>query len=194
VYDYGSHWYRHNFNFPFVSIGSQVWGIIVPNLNMRYHQTANDLRNREDELIICFKLVLSLHNLLSPKLRFTSMFVERMEVLEYRQKFELELSTFPDSTNTKTPRKLVFSLTCVCVCVCLYEKVCQWISYERVDRFGWKLRCMLQSASNREPPLTGTIGPLFPLNLRRGWFLQFFEPLYFENYKRYRKTEKNLST
>ena len=70
---------------------------------------------------------------------FTSMFVERMEVLEYRQKFEVELSTFPDSTNTKTPRKLVFSLTCVCVCVCLSvcvcEKVCQWISYERVDRF-----------------------------------------------------------
>jgi len=50
---------------------------------------------------------------------FTSMFVERMEVLEYRQKFEVELSTFPDSTNTETPRKLVFSLTCVCVSVCL---------------------------------------------------------------------------
>ena len=71
----------------------------------------------------------------------TSMFVERMEVLEYRQKFEVELSTFPDSTNTETPRKLVFSLTCVCVWVCLSvrpsvcvcEKVCQWISYERVD-------------------------------------------------------------
>jgi len=45
------------------------------------------------------------------------MFVERMEVLEYRQKFEVELSTFPDSTITETPRKLVFSLTCVCVCV-----------------------------------------------------------------------------
>jgi len=29
-----------------------------------------------------------------------------MEVLEYRQKFEVELSTFPDSTNTGTPRKL----------------------------------------------------------------------------------------
>jgi len=50
---------------------------------------------------------------------FTSMFVERMEVLEYRQKFEVELSTFPDSTNTETPRKLVFSLTCVRVSVCL---------------------------------------------------------------------------
>ena len=46
------------------------------------------------------------------------MFVDRMEVLEYRQKFEVELSTFPDSTNTKTPRKLVFSLTCVCLSVC----------------------------------------------------------------------------
>jgi len=70
---------------------------------------------------------------------FTSMFVERMEVLEYRQKFEVELSTFPDPTNTKTPRKLVFSLTCVCLSVCLSvcvcEKVCQWISYERVDQF-----------------------------------------------------------
>ena len=40
-----------------------------------------------------------------------------MQVLEYQQKFEVELSTFPDSTNTKTPRKLVFSLTCVCVCL-----------------------------------------------------------------------------
>ena len=47
------------------------------------------------------------------------MFVERMEVLEYRLKFEVELSTFPESTNTETSRKLVFSLTCVCVSVCL---------------------------------------------------------------------------
>jgi len=40
---------------------------------------------------------------------FTSMFVERMEELEYRQIFEVELvSTFPDSTNTETPRKLFF--------------------------------------------------------------------------------------
>ena len=47
------------------------------------------------------------------------MFVERMEVLEYQQKFEVELtiSTFPDTANTKTPRKLVFSLTCVCLSV-----------------------------------------------------------------------------
>jgi len=47
------------------------------------------------------------------------MFVERMEVLEYRQKFEVEPSTFPDATHTETPRKLVFSLTCVCLFVCL---------------------------------------------------------------------------
>jgi len=45
------------------------------------------------------------------------MFVERMEVLEYRRKFEVELSTFPESTNTETPRKVVFSLMCVCVCL-----------------------------------------------------------------------------
>jgi len=31
---------------------------------------------------------------------FSSMFVERMEVLENCQKFEVELSTFPYSTNT----------------------------------------------------------------------------------------------
>jgi len=37
------------------------------------------------------------------------MFVERMEVFEYRQKFEVELST--DSANTETPRKLV--LACI---------------------------------------------------------------------------------
>jgi len=91
-----------------------------------------------------------------------------MEVLEYPQKFEVEPSTFPDSTNTEKQRKLVFSLQ-VCVSVCLCENVCQWISYyERVDRFGWILRCMLQLATNREPPLTSTIGSLFPPNLGRG--------------------------
>ena len=46
------------------------------------------------------------------------MFVERMELLEYRQKFEVELNTFPDSNNIETPRKLVFNLTCVSVCLC----------------------------------------------------------------------------
>ena len=45
-----------------------------------------------------------------------------MEVLEYRQKFEVELSLFPDSTNTETQRKLVFNLTCVCLSVCACEK------------------------------------------------------------------------
>ena len=59
------------------------------------------------------------------------MFVERMEVLEYRrQKFVVELSTFPDFTNTETPR----SLKCVSVCACLSEEFCHWISYQQVDR------------------------------------------------------------
>jgi len=39
---------------------------------------------------------------------FTSMFPERMEVLEYTGKFEVELRAFPGSTS----RKLFFSLTC----------------------------------------------------------------------------------
>jgi len=50
------------------------------------------------------------------------MFVERMEVLQYSQKFEVELSKFPDSTNTETPRKLFFSLTYVCVCLSVCAK------------------------------------------------------------------------
>jgi len=62
------------------------------------------------------------------------MFVERMKVSEYRQKFEVELSTFPDSTNTETPRKLVLSLTCVCMGAREKKIVSGWISYE-VDRF-----------------------------------------------------------
>jgi len=141
-------------------------------------------------------------------LNFTSMFVERMEVLEYRQKIEVELSTFPDSTNTETSRKQVFSFTCACVwvCVCAWgcvrvcvrvcvrarENVFQWISYERVDGFEWKFRCMLQLASNREPSLASTIGSIFLRNLgREGWFLQLFEPLYLKKkHYRYRKTEK----
>ena len=47
------------------------------------------------------------------------MFVERMEVWQYRQKFEVELSTFPDSTNTKTPRKLLLAWR---VCVSAWAK------------------------------------------------------------------------
>jgi len=43
------------------------------------------------------------------------MFVERMEVLEYRQTSEVELGTFPDFTYTETSKKLVFGSTCVCV-------------------------------------------------------------------------------
>jgi len=52
------------------------------------------------------------------------MFVERM--LEYRKKFEVGLSTFPDSTNTETPknwflawRVSLYLCVCVCVSVCL---------------------------------------------------------------------------
>jgi len=40
-----------------------------------------------------------------------------MEVFEYCRKFGVELSTFPDSANTDTSRKVVFSLTCVCVSI-----------------------------------------------------------------------------
>jgi len=40
-----------------------------------------------------------------------------------RKKFEVELSKLTDSTNTGTPRKLVFSWTTVCVCV----SVCLWL-------------------------------------------------------------------
>ena len=58
------------------------------------------------------------------------MFVERMEVLGYRQKLQVELSTFSDSSNTVTPRKLFFSLTCVSVClyVCLSDCLSVYLS------------------------------------------------------------------
>jgi len=61
------------------------------------------------------------------------MFVERMEVLEYRQKFEVELSTFPDSTNTETPRKLVLAWR-VCVCLCVRKKL--WVD---IFRKSWPI-------------------------------------------------------
>jgi len=89
---------------------------------------------------------------------FTSVFLERMEVLEYRPKFEVELSTFPESTNTETPRKLVFSLTCVCVrvnvCVCLSISV----GAKKFIR-GYHTEELTDSDENhglwrREPPLT----------------------------------------
>jgi len=47
---------------------------------------------------------------------FTSMFVERMEVLEYREKFEVEQSTFFLTLLTLKCQENRF---CVCVCVCL---------------------------------------------------------------------------
>ena len=127
------------------------------------------------------------------------MFVERMEVLEYRQKFEVELSTFPDSTNTKTPRKLVFSLTCVClsvrlsVCLCAKKFVSGYLTRELTDLdenygvcYNWR------RIENLPYPVQSD--HYFLLIWGGGWFLQFFEPLYIGNYKRYRKTEKTRST
>jgi len=112
-----------------------------------------------------------------------------MSRIRYQEMYCVHFSCGANS-NSKTSRWLVFRLTCVCVCVC--EKVCQWISYERVDRFRWKLRCMLQLASNRKPPLTRTIRSLLPLRSR--FFSRFFEPLYLGNHKRYLKTKGTLST
>ena len=56
-----------------------------------------------------------------------------MEVLEYRQKFEVELSTFPHSTNTETPRKLIFSLTCVCLSVFAKKFFSRYLTKELTD-------------------------------------------------------------
>ena len=56
-----------------------------------------------------------------------------MEILEYHQKFEAELSTFPDSTNTETPRKLGFSLTCVCLSVCAKQFVSGYLTKDLTD-------------------------------------------------------------
>ena len=65
------------------------------------------------------------------------MFLERMEVLEYRQNFEVEQSTFPDTTNSETPRKLDFSLTCVCLSVrlsvCAKKFVSGYLTKELTD-------------------------------------------------------------
>jgi len=54
---------------------------------------------------------------------FTSIFVEQMEVLEYRQKFGIE-----GSTKTETPRKVIFSLTCV-------VRVSIWVSEKFARRY-----------------------------------------------------------
>jgi len=48
------------------------------------------------------------------------MFVERMEVLEYRKKIGVKISTFLDSTNTETPKNWILARR---VCVCLCKKV-----------------------------------------------------------------------
>ena len=60
------------------------------------------------------------------------MFVERVEVLEYRKKFEVELSTFPDS-NTETPEKNWFLACRVCVSVCAKTFVSGYLTKELTD-------------------------------------------------------------
>ena len=52
-----------------------------------------------------------------PRSDFTPMFIERMKVSEYHQKFAVKSNIFSGSNNTKTLRKMVFSLTCACMCV-----------------------------------------------------------------------------
>ena len=99
---------------------------------------------------------------------FTSMFVERMEVWNPIKNSKLSQAHFLTLLSRKRQENWFLACVCVCVCVSVCAKFCQWISYERVDRFRWKLRCMLQFASNREPFLTSTIGPLLPPNIGRG--------------------------
>jgi len=127
-------------------------------------------RKQNHFLVFHFRPVSHRRDIRFRRLFYTSMFVERMEVLKYRQKFEVELITLP----TLKRQENWFLASCVCVCVSVYlcEKVCQWISGEQVDRFEWKFRCMLQLASNRGPPLVvSTIGPIFPHNMGRELFL-----------------------
>ena len=161
-----------------------------PCLNKGFKEFQNILQSFEQKSFANFS-----------KSIFTSMFVERMEVLEYRQKFEVELSTFPDSTNTKTPRKLVFSLTCVClsvcpsVClsVCAKKFVSGYLTRELTDLDeNYGVCCNWRRIENLPYPVQ--LDHYFPLIRGGGWFLQFLEPLYLGNNKRYRKTEKTLST
>ena len=62
-----------------------------------------------------------------------------------------------DPVKSNSMTQSFFYAWCVCACrsvsVCMCEEVCRWISYEEVDRFERNFRCVLQSASNREPPL-----------------------------------------
>jgi len=132
-----------------LKLASMTYGDISCCLAMERARARVDIRSKYPEkhsVTLIKNEYFCARALALPFLRLvTSMFVERMEVLEYRQKFEVEPSTFPDSTNTEyTSIKLVFSLTCVCVCMYLsvsrsvrksvsYEQ--SWISYEEVDRF-----------------------------------------------------------
>jgi len=117
----------------------------------------------------------------NPTSRFTSMFVERMEVLEYRQKFEVGLSTFPDSTNTKTPRKLVFSLT-VSACLSVCMSVRKSLLLVNILRKSWPIwmKILVYVAiglKSRTSPNQYNPVPIFPSNFEGGWFLQFLNPI-----------------
>ena len=96
------------------------------------------------------------------------MLVKRMEILD-RQKNRswANKSIFPDSMNTETPRKLVFSLTCLCLSVCAKKLVSEYLTNKLTD-VNEKIRCMLLLAWSRESSLTSTILPKFTLNLGRG--------------------------
>jgi len=107
-------------------------------------------------------------------------------------RFFWRYSTSIRSTNMEVKTGFYLDV-CMCVCVCLCENVSVDILRKRWP-IGWKLRCMLQLASNREPLLTSTIGPLLPPFWGGGWFVEFFEPLHLENHNRYRKTEKTPLT
>ena len=108
---------------------------------------------------------IALKNICNPI--FTSMFVERM--VDYREKFEVELSTLPDSTYPETSRKLVFSLSCVGVSgsVCLFcakKFVSGYLTNKLTDfdeNFG-------VSCNWTQSLLADIIGPIFPNNLSRG--------------------------
>ena len=52
---------------------------------------------------------------------------------------------------------------------------------------------VVNGLQSRTSTLASTIGPIFPHNLERGCFLQFFEPFHLKNHYRYRKTWETMS-
>jgi len=86
--------------------------------------------------------------------------------LEYRQKFQVELSTFPDTTKSETPRKLVFSLTRVCVCVRLCVRESLSVDILRKSRPIWMkitvyVAIGVESRTSPNQYNRTTISPLF---------------------------------